>query len=87
MWPNPLFPANLVTFIEKILNKNFNFCAGDDFFKICDSLCVCVCVCVREFSSGNENWFIWYIDHVNWSRSLDSRRLLYKLVLFEKGPK
>ena len=27
MWPNPQFPANLVTFTEKTLMKNFTFCA------------------------------------------------------------
>ena len=27
MWPNPQFPAHLVTFTEKILNENFIFCA------------------------------------------------------------
>ena len=27
MWPNPQFPAGLVTFTEEILNGNFIFCA------------------------------------------------------------
>ena len=28
MWPNPQFPANLVTFNEEILNRKLHFCAG-----------------------------------------------------------
>ena len=27
MWPNPQFPADLVTFTGEILNGNFIFCA------------------------------------------------------------
>ena len=27
MWPNPQETKDLVTFIEEILNGNFNFCA------------------------------------------------------------
>ena len=27
MWPNPQFPADLVTFIEEILNGKLHFCA------------------------------------------------------------
>ena len=27
MWPNPLFPADLVTFTEEILNGKLHFCA------------------------------------------------------------
>ena len=27
MWPNPKFPADVVTFAEEILNGNFIFCA------------------------------------------------------------
>ena len=27
MWPNPQFPADLVTFTEEILNGDFIFCA------------------------------------------------------------
>ena len=27
MWPNPQFPADLVTFTEKILNGKLHFCA------------------------------------------------------------
>ena len=29
MWPNPQFPADLVTFTEEILNKNFIFLSSD----------------------------------------------------------
>ena len=25
MWPNPKFPADLVTFVEEILNRKLNF--------------------------------------------------------------
>ena len=27
MWPNPQFPADLVTFTEEILNGKLDFCA------------------------------------------------------------
>ena len=27
MWPNPEFPADLVTFTEEILMESFSFCA------------------------------------------------------------
>ena len=29
MWPNPRFPADLVTFTEKYLMENFIFCEVD----------------------------------------------------------
>ena len=30
MWPNPQFPADLVTFSEEILKENFIFCTAED---------------------------------------------------------
>ena len=27
MWPNPQFPADLVTFTEEIVNRKLHFCA------------------------------------------------------------
>ena len=38
MWPNPQFPADLVTFTEEILNEKLHFlCSvrGDRFTTIC----------------------------------------------------
>ena len=29
MWPNPQFPANLVTFTEEILNEKLHFLCSD----------------------------------------------------------
>ena len=31
MWPNPQFPADLVTFAEEFLNGNLHFLGSDDF--------------------------------------------------------
>ena len=30
MWPNPQFPADLVTFTEEILNEKFHFLHSED---------------------------------------------------------
>lgn len=35
MCPNPQFPAEIVTFIEKILNENLHFFAVNDFMPHC----------------------------------------------------
>ena len=38
MWPNPQFPADLVTFTEEILNEKFHFLCSDLFFIILEPL-------------------------------------------------
>ena len=32
MWPNPQFPADLVTFIEEIPNEKLHFLCSDDYY-------------------------------------------------------
>ena len=34
MWPNPQFPADLVTFAEEILNGKLHFLCSDDYIRI-----------------------------------------------------
>ena len=46
MWPNPQFPANLITFTEEILNGKLHFSAVKD--------CVRTLSTQRIFGTNNE---------------------------------
>ena len=35
MWPNPQFPADLVTFTEEILNRKLYFLCRDRYLIVC----------------------------------------------------
>ena len=52
MWPNPQFPADLVTFIEEILNEKIRFLRSEISLSIIN-----MNPCIYIFSSYK--WFQW----------------------------
>ena len=49
MWPNPQFPADLVLFIEEILNGKLHFLCSD-IIKAIDSFGKCYMNCIGGFA-------------------------------------